>query len=174
MDDTNKDQEAIEDVMNLLEVEPTPPSGEDHREQLAVLVVSGKSKEMVGIDLNQDQVKSLTEKVVEKYFTRYDEASLSAKTCDAMVETFLQLSCQTLARFLSVDQERHLKEMNENFMVKRELTMTAGRLSLKYGRIMAIANAALLTAKNLTPCKEPVASTCKELDQELDKTLTGT
>jgi len=49
-----------------------------------------------------------------------------------MVETFLQLSCQALGRFLSVDQEKLLKDLNENFMVKRELTMIAGRLSLKY------------------------------------------
>lgn len=58
---------------------------------------------------------------------------MSAKTCGAMVETFLQLSCQALGRFLSVDQEKPLKDLNENFMVKRELTMIAGRLSLKYG-----------------------------------------
>ena len=46
MDDTNEKKEAIQDVMNLLEVEHTPLSGEDHREQLAVLVASGISKEM--------------------------------------------------------------------------------------------------------------------------------
>lgn len=103
MDDT---KEEIQDVMNLLEA--APPSREDHREQLTVLVASYKSKEMIGIDLTQDQVKRLSEKDVEKCFTRY-EASLSAKTCDAMVETFLQLSCQALGRFLSVDQEKLLK-----------------------------------------------------------------
>ena len=94
---------------------------------------------------------------------------MSAKTCDAMVKTFLQLSCQTFARFLSVDQEKLLKDLNENFMVKRELTMIAGRLSLKYGRIMALASAALLTAKNLTTSPEPVASTWEELGQEVGK-----
>lgn len=51
MDGTNEEKEAIQDVMNLLEVEPTPPSREDHREQLAVLVASGKSKEMIRFDL---------------------------------------------------------------------------------------------------------------------------
>ena len=52
--------EAIADVMNILEA-----SG-DHREQLAVLVASGKSEEMIGVDLTQDQVKRLSEKDVEK------------------------------------------------------------------------------------------------------------
>ena len=77
------------DVMNILEAEP---SG-DHREKLAVLVASGKVKEMTGVDLTQDQVKRLSEKDVEKYFRRY-ETSLSSKTCDAMVDTFLPTQLQ--------------------------------------------------------------------------------
>lgn len=55
----------------------------------------------------------------------------------------------------------------ENFIVKIELTMIAGRLSLKYG------SAALLTAKNLVPSPELVASTCEQLDRELGRNLTG-
>lgn len=45
--------------------------------------------------------------------------------------------------------------------------MIAGRLSLKYG------SAALLTAKNLVPSPELVASTCEQLDRELGRNLTG-
>ena len=44
--------------------------------------------EMIGISLTQDRVKKLFEQDVVKYFKRY-EASLSSKTCDAMVDTFL-------------------------------------------------------------------------------------
>lgn len=56
-------KEEIRDVMNLLEA--APPSRDDHREQLTVLVASYKSKEMIGNDLTQDQVKRLSEKDVE-------------------------------------------------------------------------------------------------------------
>ena len=45
---------------------------------------------MTGVDLTQDQVKRFNEKDVEKYFRRY-ETSLSSKTCDTMVDSFLQL-----------------------------------------------------------------------------------
>lgn len=83
------EQEAITDVMNILETEPSSYS--DHREQLTVLVASGRVKEMIGLELSQDQVKRLSEKDVEKYFKRH-EASLSSKACDAMVDTFPQLS----------------------------------------------------------------------------------
>ena len=88
---------------------------------------------MIGHDFIQDQVKRFSVKDVENFFKRC-ETSLSSRTCDAMVDTFLQLSRRVIANFLPVDQEKLLKDLNENFMVKRELSMIAGRLSLNYGR----------------------------------------
>ena len=55
----------------------------NHREQLAALFASGQAKEMIGVDLTQDQVKKLNAGDVVKYFKRY-EALLSSKTCDAI------------------------------------------------------------------------------------------
>ena len=160
-----EEEEAIADVMNIIEAEPS--SETDRREGLAVLVASGKAKEMTGVDLTQDQVKRFNEKDVEKYFRRY-ETSLSSKTCDAMVDTFLQLSCRLISHFLPVDHRRLLKELNKNFMVKKELSMIAGRLSLNYGKYMALASAALLTAKNVELPKELDNNM---LSEELDKNL---
>ena len=94
-------KEEIIDVKNILEAEPSSDS--NHREQLVVLVASGKAKEMIGVSLTKDQVEKLSEQDVEKYFKRY-EASLSSKTCDAIVDTFLQLSYKVLAHFLPVDK----------------------------------------------------------------------
>ena len=63
-----------------------------------------------------------------------------------MVDKLLQLSCNTLAHFLPVDEGKPLKDLNENLMV-RELGMIASGSSLNYGKYMAIASAALLTVK---------------------------
>ena len=54
---------------------------------------------MIGVSLTQDQVRRLSEQDVEKYFKRY-ETSLSSKSWDAMVDTFLHLSCKALSHFL--------------------------------------------------------------------------
>ena len=70
---------------------------------------------------------------------------MSSKTCDAMIDTFLQLLYKALVHFLHVDEEKLQIDLNDNFMVKREFGMIAGGLSLKHGRYMAIASAALLT-----------------------------
>ena len=74
--------------MKMIDLEKDTVSDSEDGEQLAVLVASGKAMEMIGISLTQDQVKKLFEQDVVKYFKRY-EASLSSKTCDAMVDTFL-------------------------------------------------------------------------------------
>ena len=91
-----EEEAAIADVMNILESESKP--SRDYREQLAVLVASGNAKEMTGVNLTQDHVKGLSEKDGEKNFKTY-ETSLSSKTCDAMVATFLQLSCRLISIF---------------------------------------------------------------------------
>ena len=78
--------DAMKDVMNLLETEPS--SETDHREQLAILVVSGNCKDFLGVEFTQEQIKRLTKKDVEKYFKRY-ESAISSKTCDAIVDTFI-------------------------------------------------------------------------------------
>ena len=154
--------EAMKDVMNLLETEP--PSESDHREQLAILVASGNCKEFLGVQLTQEQIKRLSKKDVEKYFKRY-EASLSSKTSDAIVDTFIQPSCRGLAYFLPLDQEKLLNNLKKDFMVKRELYTVAGGLYLRYGSYMAAASAALLTLNNLKLEDE------KNLDENLDENL---
>ena len=156
--------EAMKDVMNLLETEPSSES--DHREQLAILVASGNCK-FLGVQLTQEQIKRLTKKDVEKYLKRY-EASLSSKTCDAIVDTFIQLSCRGLAYFLPLDQEKLLNNLKKDFMVKRELYTIAGGLYLRYGSYMAAASAALLTLNNLKLDDEDLE---KNLDENLDENL---
>ena len=152
--------DAMKDVMSLLETEP---SESDHREQLAILVASGNCKEFLGVELTQEQIKRLSKKDVEKYFKRY-ETSISSKTCEAIVDGFLQLSCRGLAYFLPLDQEKLLNNLKKDFMVKRELYVIAGGLYLRYGGYMAAASAALLTLNNLKLEDE-------NLDENLEKNL---
>ena len=83
---TDNEQDAVNDFLNILEVEPSNDS--DNREQLAVLVATGKAKEIIEQDLTQDKVKRLFRKDIEGYF-RKCEIELSPKNCDAIVDKFL-------------------------------------------------------------------------------------
>ena len=85
------EQDALNEVMQILEAEPAPDSlglaslvtpGNDipaKREKLAVLVSTGKAKEVVGVQLTHDQVKRLSDKDVEKYHKRH---SSQLNTCN--------------------------------------------------------------------------------------------
>ena len=65
---------VMAEVMNLLEAEPAaalPAPGPDIpalREQLAILVPTGKFKEAIGADLTHEQVRRLEEKDVMKHY----------------------------------------------------------------------------------------------------------
>ena len=157
--------EAIKDVMNLLETEPT--SETDHREQLAILVASGNCKEME-FNLRKNKSGGFQKKYVETFFKRY-ESSMFSKTCDAIVDTFIQLSCRTLAYFLPLDQEKLLNNLKKDFMVKRELYVIAGGLYLRYGKYMAAASAALLTLNNLKLDSSQENLEDKNLEKNLEK-----
>jgi len=74
---------VMAEVMSLLEAEASSaPAGgvvstrgpdiPDLSEKLAILVSTGKSKEIIGVPLTHEQVKRLSDKEVEKYYKRYE------------------------------------------------------------------------------------------------------
>ena len=84
---------AMAEVMKLLESEPAPaalPAANipELREQLAILVSTGKCKEEIGVNLTHEQVKRLDEKDVMKHYKRY-ETYVGAKTTETLIESFL-------------------------------------------------------------------------------------
>ncbi|RMX44971.1 hypothetical protein pdam_00018176 [Pocillopora damicornis] len=62
--------------------------------------------------------------------------------------SLLNKMSRNLLHFLPVDQGNLLNDLNDNFMVKRELGVIGGRPNLNCGRYMAIASAALLCQKS--------------------------
>ena len=160
------EQELVE-VINLLEAEPSSsPAGSSIvpdltsltvpgpnipalREQLAVLVSTGKSKEAIGVQLTHEQLKRLTDKEVEKYYKRY-ETFVGSKTTESMVDSLLTLLTRGLQMVVEIDDiDAMKKELKEDFIINKEMTDFVGSLSLKYGKFLAPISAALITAKHI-------------------------
>jgi len=84
---------VMAEVMNMLEAEPSSivtqpnPDIPALREQLAILVSTGKAKEAIGVQLTLEQVKRLDAKDVEKHYKRY-ETYIGAKTTETLIEAF--------------------------------------------------------------------------------------
>jgi len=76
---TADETKAMEEITQMLEIEPASggnaiaqPDIPALREELVILVSTGKSKEAIGVELTQDRVKRMEAKEVEKYYKRYE------------------------------------------------------------------------------------------------------
>jgi len=154
---------ALAEVLNLLQTEPEPPSGlagglvltapapdiPTLREQLAVLVSTGKAKEAIGVQLTHEQVKRLSDKDVEKYTKRY-ETYVGSKTTDSLIDSFIFLATKVVGMAVKIKEiEAYQKELRNDYILNKELSNLAGNVSLKCGRFLAAANAVFITTKHI-------------------------
>ena len=142
----------------------------DQREKLAILVSTGKSKEVVGVHLTHDQVKRLNEKDVEKYYKRY-EAYVSSKTSESPIDSALMLVCKGVGQVVDIDDVKELqRDLKNDYIINNALSSSAGSLALRCENWLAAANAALIITKHIVfnPNKEPDKEPDKKLDKEPD------
>jgi len=163
---------VMAEVMALLETEPTnaPEPAADTtalREQLAILVNTGKCKEAIGVNLSQVQVKQLDNKDVMKYLKRY-KTYVGSKTTESMVENFLTLSIKAVGLAVKIDDPDTLKnELKNDFIVHKEMSQFFGGLALKYGGKLAVVNTAMITAKHVNFTNEQITEQSSVITEEL-------
>ena len=160
---TMDEQKVMAEVMNLLETEPAPsalppalPAADIPalREDLAILVSTGKCKEAIGVNLTHEQVKRLDEKDVIRHAKRY-QAYVGSKTTETLIESFLAFSTKALGSIVKLrDTGDLLNELKNDYIITKELSSLSGSLALKCGRFLAVANAILITAKHVDFSKE--------------------
>ena len=135
---------VLKEVMDLLETEATnaspaivPIDIPALREELAILVSTGKCKEAIGVSLSQDQVKRLDDKDVLKYHKRY-EAYVGSNTTESMIESFLSLSIKAAGLVVKIDDADALKaELKNDFNINKELSQFFGGIALKFSKAAA-------------------------------------
>ena len=120
-----------------------------------------KSKEAIGVLLTHDQVKRLSEKEVEKYYKRY-EAYAGNETTESLIDSFLMFVSKAVGMVVSIDDVKELQnDLKNDYIINSELASFAGKLALRCGTWLAVANAALITTKHIDfnafkePDKEP-------------------
>ena len=164
---TPEEKAALNGVMEMLEAEPVESTAATslvslinddqipaQREELAILVSTGKSKKAIGVQLTHDQVKRLSDKDVQKYSKRY-EAYIGNKTTDSLIDSALMRLTKGVGLVVSIDDMNELqKELKNDYIINQELSSLAGGLALRCGRWLALANAALITIKHIKFEKE--------------------
>ena len=127
---------VMAEVMSLclLENEPAaalPSAGPDIpalREQLAILVSTGKCKEAIGVNLTHEQVRRLNDKDVMKHCKRY-EAHVGAKTTETLIESFLSFSTKALSLVVRLkDTEALQNELKNDYIITSRLEVCEDEL----------------------------------------------
>ena len=145
---------ALTEVLKMLEVEPAQPIkvGPDIpalREQLAILVSTGKCKESIGTQLTHNQVKRLSDKEVMRAHKRY-ETYVGAKTTETLIDSFLSFATKALGIVVRLkDADALQNELKNDYIITKELSALSGSIALRCGRMLAVANAFLITAKHV-------------------------
>ena len=147
---------VIDEIMSELQVEPASspaaapsPDIPAHREQLAILVSTGKCKETIGVNLTHDQVKQLDDKDVVRHYKRY-ETYVGAKTTETLIDSFLSFSTKALSWAVKIKDVNALQnELKNDYIITKEMSTLSGGLALRCGRLLAIADAFLITAKHI-------------------------
>ena len=152
------EENVMDDVMKLLEAEPAPaalpvalPAIDipDLHEQLAILVSTGKCKEAIGVNLTHEQVRRLDDKDVMKHYKRY-ETYVGAKTTETLIESFLSFPTKALGLVVKLKDTEDLKnELKNDYIITKELSNLSGNIALRCSRLLAVANAFLITAKHV-------------------------
>ena len=159
---TMDEEKVMAEVMNLLEAEPAalPPAllpAADIpalREELAILVSTGKCKEAIGVNLTHEQVRRLEEKDVMKYSKRY-QAYVGSKTTENMIESFLTFSTKALGLVVKLkDTEALQKELKNDYFIIKELSNLSGMIALKSGSLLAAVSAFFIAAKHVDFSRE--------------------
>ena len=159
---------VMAEVMNLLEAEPATadlpaalPAANipDLREQLTILVSTGKCKEAIGVNPTHEQVRRLDDKDVMKHYKRY-ETYVGAKKTETLIESFLTFSTKALSLVVKLkDTEALQNELKNDCIITKELSNLSGNIALRCGRLLAVANAFLITAKHVDfSSEEPLAT----------------
>ena len=118
------------------------------REKLAILVSTGKCKEEIGINLTHEQLRRLEDKDVIRYYKKR-ETYVGAKTTETLIQSFLSFSTKALGLVVRLkDAEALQNELKNDYIITKELSNLSGNLALRCGRLLAVANAFLITTKH--------------------------
>ena len=164
------EENELAEVMNLLEVEPAaalPAPGPDIpalREKLAILVSTGKCKEAIGVNLTHEQVRRLEDKDVMRHYKGY-KTYVGTKTNKTMINGFLSVSVKTLGVVVRIkDPDALHNELKNDYIITKELAALSGYIALGCGRLLAVANAIVITLKHIDFSGNPYLAWQDEVD----------
>ena len=105
--------------------------------------------DIVPVDLTHEQVRRLEDKDVMRHYQRC-ATYVGARTTETLIESILSFSTKALSLVVRLkDTEALQNELKNDYIITKELSNLSGNLALRCGRLLAVADAFLITAKHV-------------------------
>ena len=122
---------------------------EYQKESLVILASLGTTKEYLGVEMSLEKIHKLTDKEVEKYFNRYQKVA-GQKMANGLVDSAISTATKVISCFLPIDDTEELcYDLQNDELVKRELSNIAGLLVVRGGRLVVLGSALFQFARHI-------------------------
>ena len=122
---------------------------EYQKESLVILASLGTTKEYLGVEMSLEKIHKLSDKEVEKYFNRYQKVA-GQKMANGLVDSAISIATKVISCFLPIDDTEELcYDLQNDKLVKRELSNIAGLLVVRGGRLVALGSALFQVARHI-------------------------
>ena len=122
---------------------------EYQKESLVILASLGTTKEYLGVEMSLEKIHKLPDKEVEKYFNRYQKVA-GQKMANGLVDSAISTATKVISCFLPIDDTEELfYDLQNDELVKRELSNIAGLLVVRGGRPVALGSALFQVARHI-------------------------
>ena len=122
---------------------------EYQKESLVILASLGTTKEYLGVEMSLEKIHKLPDKEVEKYFNRYQKVA-GQKMANGLVDSTISTATKVISCFLPIDDTEELcYDLQNDELVKRELSNIAGLLVVRGGRLVALGSALFQVVRHI-------------------------
>ena len=122
---------------------------EYQKESLVILASLGTTKEYLGVEMSLEKIHKLSDKEVEKYFNRYQKVA-GQKMANGLVDSAIRTATKVISCCLPIDDTEELcYDLQNDELVKRELSNIAGLLVVRGGRLVALGSALFQVARHI-------------------------
>ena len=119
------------------------------KESLVTLASLGTTKEYLGVEMSLEKIHKLPDKEVEKFFNRYQKVA-GQKMANGLVDSAISTATKVISCFLPIDDTEELcYDLQNDELVKRELSNIAGLLVVRGGRLVALGSALFQVVRHI-------------------------
>ena len=139
------------------------------KESLVILASLGTTKEYLGVEMSLEKIHKLPDKEVEKFFNRYQKVA-GQKMANGLVDSAISTATKVISCFLPIDDTEELcYDLQNDELVKRELSNIAGLLVVRGGRLVALGSALFQVVRHIKFNRDSETGERQPVTAELEK-----